>query len=572
MRRTTTLLFSLLVLVWFAPPAAAAPFEFYATVTAKEPIDPASVNLQVEITPGFGLTVKVTTLTEIKDRNGWPVTIDDIAVDDLIAVEAMHTEGGLLALEIRVQGGGHTFEIRGFLQGVDPTASRIVVQGIPITVQNSTEIKDEANLPLTLAELADRLEEDGTLWVKVEGFAQNGTLVAAEIKIQPSRHFARISLEGIIDRFNNNGGEFFLDIGGGIEVLVKLTDETVIRGELAAGVYVKVKGYIDEDLAVVAVSVSVVGLFELSPNQLRMGFGETREVTVVLRQPLSSELTLTVESPDPEIALASLLSVSIDGGDLSAVFEVTAGAAAGRTEIVVTAPAEFGSVARRVKVTVGDPSAFGGPPHPLGLEWAPRVVRAAPQGWVDVNLRLQFGAAPEDLEIPLELVDFSEDLHLDHPDTVVIPQGERFVRLRLLFHSRTGSGLLRAMLNESNDEVTADLDIDLRPPVTPGTPGSPAQPSLGIVWTPPRVEVRAGSEFTATLRLTPRAPEVLDVHISVSETLVTGLFPSVVSVAAGQQEVRVGFVAPDAAGRIRYRAALSREFGGGHADLEVVVF
>jgi hypothetical protein len=570
MKRTPFLL--LLVSLWLTPSAAAAPFEFYATVTAKDSIDESTTDLTVEITPQFELTVRVTPLTEIKDRSGWPVSIDSIEEGALIAVEAMHTVNGLLALEIRVQGTGHTFEIGGFLEDVDPEEPSIVVQGIPIAVRSATEIKDEANLPLTLDELASRLEEDGAVWVKVEGFALDGELVATEIKIQPSRLFARISLEGILDRFDN-GGQFFLDIGGGIEVLVKLTDETVVRGDLVAGVYVKVKGYIDQDLAVVAVSVSVVGLFELSPDSLRIPFGETREVTVVLRRSLPSPLALAVESSDPAIAVVSDDAVVVPEGTLSAVFIVTAGHTEGRTEIVVRASEEFGSVSRRVRVTVGDPTGFGGPPHPLGLEWAPRVVRAVPQGWADVNLMLMFGAAPEDLEIPLELVDPSDDLEMEYPPSVIIPQGERFVRLRLLFHSRSGSGLLRAALDDSGREVTADLDIDLRPPAVPGIPGTPAPVPLGIAWTPPRVQVRAGTEFGATLRLTPRAPEDLEVVISVvGDAPATGSFPGIVSWPAGRQEARISFRAPEQPGTVRYRAALPRELGGRHADLEVVVF
>jgi hypothetical protein len=561
MKRTLFALSAVLLLS--ATSSWAAPLEFYAKVVAKNPVDSLNTTLRVAITPSVEIDVAVTTRTDIKDTEGNPISIDEVEIGALVEIEAAYTPGGFLALEVQLQLESDGFEIKGILQSIQtiPPES-IQVQGFTILVIPETRILDENREPMTLEDLSARLAAAGPagLLVKVKGLYQEAGLAASHIKILPHDGFAKISLQGIISAVLSEV-QFTLDIGGGTEVLVNILPETEIVGDPVAGLYVKVIGQLAPDLSVNALRVRVVGLFELSPDELEMDYGQTRTVTVLLRVPLEDDLVLQIASEDSSLALPSTDSITIPAGDLSGTFDVTAGDADGRTVISVAAGEAFGGYTRRLKVEVGE-DATG--PRELELMWTPRVIRAAPQGRVSVRLMLKYGVAPEDIPIPLVLEESTGGLQIRFPDEVILPKGEKAVSLEFLFGSQSGSGKLVATLPDTLGGDSAELDIDLR---------SNSQAPLKVSWSEKKIEFARSTAITVDLRLSRIAEKEIAVVITpvAGDAGVLSSFLSPVTIPAGEQVVHLTFQSSEKSGKVRLRAALPRELGGAHADLDLRV-
>ncbi len=564
MKRVFPSLASSLVLLLLSSGAlTAAPLEFFATVKEKVPVDATSTDVVVELTPTFSLSVRVTPLTEIKDRDGLPITLDEINPGDLVAVEAIHTEAGLLALELQKQDAGTGFEIKGPLDSVDVAGGSIELLGLTVLVDDSTKLRDHLRQPLTLQGLADLLASSvGPLWVKVEATVVDGDILAQSIHVLGSVvKFARISLEGVIVEFPSPD-QFLMDLGGGIQVLVTLTPDTEVTGDLAVGVFVKVKGLISPNLGVTALTVKVIGLWEVVPRRLGMDLNDSRQVSILLRRPFETDLEFTVVSLDPGLVSVDPAAVTIPAGALNATFLVNSGGTAGETQVEVTAPSELGGGTQRVLVKVGDDDHEPKEPE---LEWAPRVVRAAPNGALVVRVMLKHGPTPVDLPVALTLEDASPDLVLSFPPEVVIPAGAVNAPVELLFGSRTGSGKLVAELPEEVGGDTAELDIDLRPAV---------QTRLRLEWRPASLRLPAGTSGAAVLRLSAPAPVDLEVAINLAEHHQNaGLvgFPATVQFPAGSTEAAVTFQAGSQAGRAQFIASLPPAWGGDSARLEVRV-
>lgn len=541
-----------------------APLEFYATVTGKSTADSVTT-LQVQVTPALPLDVTVTTVTEFKDADGNPITIDDVEVGATVEIEAVYTPDGFLALEVQLEGIGEDFSAKGYLDEVNAAESTIQVQGLTILTDDGTRFRDENREPITLEDLATRLGEAGSsgLLVTVVGVYTDSGLLATRVKILESDRFARISLEGVISEFTSDN-QFILDIGGGTQATINILPETALIGDPVAGLSVKVIGQLAPDLTVNALRIRVLGLFELSPDELEMGYEATQDVTVLLRQPLESDLVLQISSADPSVASVSTDSLTIPAGELSGVFQVTSGVADGRTVVTVAAGDAFGDYSRRLKVEVGEGSPGA---QSTEIQWTPSVVRAAPQGHVGVGLMLKYGQAEEDIPVTIELIDASSDLNLQSPEfplETVIPQGEKAVGIDLLFGAQTGSGKLVAHLPDEMGGDTAELDIDLR---------SNSQAPMHLSWSDKNVDVATGTEFTMTLRLSRVADEdilILITPVSGHREVLSSM-ESEVNVPAGSQTVDVAFQSSDQTGKVKLRAALPRELGGAHADLNISV-
>ncbi len=538
-----------------------APLEFYATVTGKSMADSVTT-LTVQVTPSLSLDVTVTSVTEFKDADGNPITVDDVGVGATVEIEAVYTPGGFLGLEIQLQEIGEDFSVKGYLDEVNAAESTLQVQGLTILTDTGTQFRDEDRESITLDDLATRLGEAGSsgLLVRVVGVYTDSGLLATRVKILESVRFARISLEGVISEFVSEN-QFILDIGGGTQATVNILPDTVLVGDPVAGLSVKVIGQLAPDLTVNALRIRVLGLFELSPDELEMGYEETQDVTVLLRQPLESDLVLQISSADTSVASPSIDSLTIPAGELTGAFQVNSGAGDGRTVITVAAGEAFGGYSRRLKVEVGE-GAPGG--QSTEIQWTPPVVRAAPQGHVSVRLMLKYGQAQEDIPVGLELVDASEDLMMQYPSEVTILQGEKSVGIELLFGAQAGSGKLVAHLPEEMGGGTAELDIDLR---------SNSQAPMHLSWSDKKVDVAPETDFTVTLRLSRVAEgEILILITPVSgDREVLSSMEAEVTVPAGAQTVDVPFTSSDQTGRLKLRAALPRELGGAHTDLNISV-
>lgn len=577
------LLFSpfLVLIVLAQGPLPAAPLEFYAVVQDKEPVDSATTKLEVRLTPDFTLSVRVTDATMLSNREGLPIGIDEINVGDLIAVQAVHTEAGLLALKIQKQEPGSAFELKGSLESVQAAGddSSIVVLGLTLVVTSETRIR-EARRELTVDELAELHAAATTpLQVKVSGTVKDAELVAETIHVQgPELRFARINLEGTIAEFKSDaaGGTYFLlDIGGGVQVQVRIVPETRLIGDPVVGSFVRVQGLLSPDLGVTALNVHVLRLWDAVPPRLEMDLEASRELNVVVRRPFDFDLEFVVEVGD--LVSIDPVQVVIPAGELNATIHVTSGNTVGETVLTIQAPPELGGDKRTIPILVGPrPTPL---PRPQGLAFAPPVVHSVPgSGTLTVQLLLVPGPSPSDQEVSLQLHEASPDLKLTFPEEVTLPAGATGVPVELKFESRTGTGKLIAVLGGQGGEpaARAALNIELRPPIAP-TPNPAPNPPLLLRWKPETVRIPVSGSAEARLHLNAPAPSDMVVTITIGPELTPALpirigFPAEVRFRAGSREATVEFKAGDQPGRVRLTAALPRSVGGGAAGIEVHVF
>ena len=541
--------------------SVAAPFEFFATVTGN-----TGDSLELEITPAVTINVLVTGLTEIKDNDGMPIPIADIPGDSkaTVAVEAFHTGSEFVALEVQLQSSLSEFELRGKVLEADikDGEGTIILNGLLVQVQEGvTEIKDENGTHLSLSDLKQKAADEGSVWLKIEGFVSEDDLVASEVKIPSMMQHAKINLQGIVGPIEEDS--FPLDLGGGTTTVVNILPDgetEIVGGELASGLFVLVKGYIADDLSINALRIRIKDLIEVHPDELELDFAQTGKVTVVLRQALGDDLFLALSSHDESIATVDP-KLTIPAGVWMGTFDVDAQNLEGKTTVDVVLSEAYGSLAKTVKVEVGDPEDGEGGDKPLELEWNPRVVRAAPQEVRQVRLRLKHGVAPENIPVLLDWRHQSGDLKVEvDPWEVEIFEGEKSAVVQLVFESEAGTGILRAQLPENLGGDIADLDIRLAPP---------EPPKIKIQWSQKKMEISSGQNIVLHLLIDQPAPEGLKAFITLQGgggSLAS--FESIVTFEAGETQAEVNMTAGDP-GKVRVRAGLPWEFGGMHADLEI---
>ena len=150
-----------------------------------------------------------------------------------------------------------------------------------------------------------------------------------------------INFEGIVKSFEDP--DLTVLIEGEIEVLVEVTPETDVKGDLDEGVLVRVKGTLQQDLSVRARKIIVKRLLQLAPGELKMRLNQNRRVEIILRETLGTDVELTITSLDPSIAQVaeSDSTVTIPAGKVTRSFEVSSGSIEGETIVEVQMPAEL---------------------------------------------------------------------------------------------------------------------------------------------------------------------------------------------------------------------------------------
>ncbi len=533
---------------------AASQLEFSAVLQSVEEESPTVTLLNMQLTPLVSIPVRATNATEVRDIDGQPILLGDLMPGMLLEIEALFTDQGILAKEIKISDDENDFQIRGRIQSVNPQggdAVRILVVGFDILVPSSAEVSDTADRTLTIDDL-----EEGQ-FARVKGMVEGGDLVASQVRIGEPERRGRIALTGIISAILS-ASDFYVAMEGGLTALIEISDETEIKGTLAVGTRVRVIGTVTDRLSILAERIIVLNSVELSPDELELAPGESQSVNIILQQVRDDDTVFEISSQDPEVATASTDSLTIPAGELTASFDVTAGSMEGKTNIVVTTEGFEGGV--KVEVEEGDGE------DDLNVRWEPRVIRAAPNGSRDVRVRIG-DPAPQDLLVELTLEEGPDDL-LAFPPEVTIPEGERVVTVRIEFLSQRGKATLRATLPESVGGDQADLDIDLR---------AEGQAKLDIEWSPDDLELQPNSPASVELRLDSPAPFDLEVLITLkngNRSLVAG-FPGMVEFPEGQQVVVIEFTTTQPSGnndkKVRFRAALPMEVGGKHDDLKIEV-
>jgi hypothetical protein len=432
--------------------AAASQVEFVAAIKSIDIEGTEAATIIMTLTPTFDLTVAVTGMTEIRGEGDIELTIPDLEAGMILKVEGIFMEGGILAKEIQVFEGVAEFEVKGEIEAIDTAASTITVAGIIIKVDAETEIRGAFG-PITLADL--QVEET----VKVEGEIGE-ELLATEIRVvQTGFRPPRIAFEGIITEINE--GSILVLVEGVDNVLVRIDEQTDVKGTLVLGASVRVNGTIIEDLSVAARKIIVQRVMQLAPPRLlNLKVGQVHPVEIVLQSLSQEDIEVAVACADTDVAEVNPNTVLIPAGKLSGTFEVLA-KTVGQTTIVVTLPAELGSMEAVLPVQV---TARGGevdkplPPGKFEMRWAPAGLKL----WVGQTRRAMVQlqrAAPEAIEVTLSLAQGDVGVVV-FPETVEVPKGERFVVVEFVTGEKTGFVVVQAALTTSGE--TANLEVEVK--------------------------------------------------------------------------------------------------------------
>lgn len=440
--------FFLLSLFIFFPLTASYVFssqvEFTAEVLAVEVISEDEAVLTLSLPGGFTIDVRVTGETEISNENDVPLTVSDLE-GTILKVEGVFTDQGILAEEVQVVEGDNEFEFKGKIESIDAEAapSTISVYGFVITVPDTAEIRNDDGTPLLFSELnVDQL-------VKVEGDIVDEGLVASEVTVKTATEVegerpVPINFEGIVKSFEDP--DLTVLIEGEIEVLVEVTPETDVKGDLDEGVLVRVKGTLQEDLSVRARKIIVKRLLQLAPGELKMRLNQNRRVEIILRETLGTDVELTITSLDPSIAQVaeSDSTVTIPAGKVTRSFEVSSGSIEGETIVEVQMPAELGGLIASVEVEVRD----RGGSEDTKIHWSPGTLNVATNEMAEVRLRLS-QPAPAGLMVELELEEEGFSDLVGFPAIVEFAEGSKVAVVEIEVGSQTGEAEIRATLPES---------------------------------------------------------------------------------------------------------------------------
>ena len=330
---------TLSLVLLFSPFLHAEPGEvqFVAVVGS---VDADTGELGMLLTSDFTIPVRVTDATDIRDANEDPFT-GDITVGLTLRVRGLFTGDGVLAEEIRVADLEGGFAVRGIIEALSDNPT-VTIEGLSIAVPADAEIFDEDGNPLSFDDLLV-----GQL-VRIGGDIDDGELTATKIRVRiRDEALVRISFEGIVVEVAD--ASFLVELEAVGNVLVHITGETEITGDLTTGVLVRVVGTVEPDLSVSARKVLIQRLLQVAPRRVKVHAGQAHPAEVILRSPLDGPVDVEITSENPEIAQVEPSVVTVAAGKITASFEVI-GVASGETTVVVEVPDLGASV--EVPVTV----------------------------------------------------------------------------------------------------------------------------------------------------------------------------------------------------------------------------
>ncbi|HSR51731.1 MAG TPA: DUF5666 domain-containing protein [Acidobacteriota bacterium] len=552
--------------------AAPSQVEFSATLVRIDSDPTLGDTLIMGVTPEAELAVRVTPSTEIRDLQNLPIGVGALETGSVLKIEGIFTDVGILAQEVKVTDDETQFELRGLIESVDAQARTVSLLGFTLEVSPSAQIRDRAGNPIPFDDLqaGDR--------VKAEGVILAASIEAREITLLTGQlAFAEIEFEGRVERIE--GDRLFVSIQGvSGEVPVTVAPSAELRGDIVEGAQVEVKGLLNPDLTVTASRVRVLRPFQAVPDELRMDFGQTRRVDVVLRNALAEDLVLSISSRNASGAQPSVDTLTIPAGTLSAPFEVTSGSFEVTTFVDITAPVAMGGFTETVKVEVetdndngcddssGDDSG-GCDDNPTGqlveIKWSPDKISGQGNRSVEVSLLLT-RTLQEDVEIILFLKDGKSAL-VSFPSMMMIAAGERVVRFPVEIGSGPGRAKVRAALPASVGGDTDDLEIDLR---------AQQQEKVELSWRPQDdLELQPGQSASVTLALDRPAPFDFSVAILVDKgdpALVSGV-PSEIFFPQGSMAQTINVTAGDAPGKVEFEAQAPFSLGGDRESLKIEI-
>ncbi len=275
-------------LFWLCPGVLAkgTDVRFHGTVTKVDETTTTTGTVTVRVI-GFDVPVKVTSDSDVV-LHGDKVGLAGIEVNDFVNVDGFFSSSGIVADEIQILDDAKgEFRLRGPVTAVATSAAgtTITVLGVAVLVDADTTLERRGpDGGITLADLKTGLHVDAT------GTQTNEVLVATRVKVgSRDDDAARVQFDGRIT--SNNDGRLQADTEGGGIAVVLVTDSTVVKGTLAVGKMIRVKGTLNSQLEVVADRIIVEGQEERDDHEGEEHF--RKEVNLL---PVTAGITLKGEA------------------------------------------------------------------------------------------------------------------------------------------------------------------------------------------------------------------------------------------------------------------------------------
>lgn len=536
--------------------SAASQVEFLASLKTLQDEGAGNGRLVLELTPDFEVSVRVTELTEIRDGRR-RLALSDLVPGMLLDIEGIFTSTEILAEDVVVSQGVAEIEVQGRVSAVDLGRRTLTVAGLTLSVPEGA-IRDSRDGTRSLADL-----QPGSR-VRAEGnFTGAGWTASSVTPEGDSEEATHLTFEGIVTAIRPESSTLEVLLEGVGPVLVRISEDTEIHGDLSVGVLVRVIGTLDPDLFTRARKILVKTLLQLAPPHLKMKTEQERRVEVVLRNPLEQEVELEIRSLDPSLAEPSLDRLVIPAGKTTGFFQIVSGAGTGETAVEVSLPADLGGLKLTLPVEIakkGEGEETDGEEdqdRKLKLHWVPGQLNLKTNQAAGVQLQLN-RPAPEELAVLLAVTEGNPSLLRFFPAQVVLAKGSRQAEVEVEAGDLPGEVKLEARLPDGEERA---LRIRIRLGDSPG---------LQLHWSPDRIEAGPGQTLTATLQLSAPAPSEIRVSLNPEgEARRRIKFPSHVFFPEGATQAVVELETKRVAGTARIRASLPFLMGGSSDLLEV---
>ncbi len=399
---------------------------------------------------------------------------------------------------------------------------------IPVLVSEDTEIRDENDLPASIADLAPGMI------LKIRGvFAPSG-IVALDIEIQENG--SEFEVRGVIQQVTpGEEGAGSIRISG-FEIQVPAAAQIENRqgdrltfGDLAPGQLAKVEGASDNG-QLVATSISV--------QRPRERYARIRLEGVI--SAILSDFEFTVE-------LEGGVFAQVELDEFTEVRGTLAVGAAVRVEGVLT---ETLAVRARRIVVVDS------------VRLAPRELKMGPGETRTVSVIL---LAPRDSDTVFELSSGNPDVAVPNVETLTVPAGELTASFDVTSGDQEGETNIGVSSEGFRGRVKVEVEVEEE-----GEEEPPPSASLRLMWEPRVIHAVGKGVRELRLRINDRAPEDLIVAISQEsgdEEFVA--FPETATIPAGAKEVRIEVSFLKDQGDAVLRAVLPDSVGGDDDTLEI---
>jgi hypothetical protein len=237
--------------------AAGSEINFNSAISAIDQTDTNAGTVTVTIY-GFDVEVVVNPGTDI-EAAGEQIGIGDLAIGDIVRIDAFLSDEGITADEIRIlEAQFEQFRIRGLISAASTldNITTVTVLGVDINADADTHITRRGS---GLGNSVPASELEVGQMVNIAGGLVDNFLYATRIHVG-SRPTGDIEVEGnIVEIFETEGvvTSIVMELGSDVFATVLIDDDTHVGGDLIVDRFVEVEGMLDEALNVIAWSIIV---------------------------------------------------------------------------------------------------------------------------------------------------------------------------------------------------------------------------------------------------------------------------------------------------------------------------